>query len=288
MRRTGIIGLVGYVGLGLVLAGMLATIGAPVGAVTYGQPDGDGHPYVGIVRFFDEGGAYLWRCSGTLLSPTVFLTAGHCTGSEGTETPARAAVWFTPTAPATPADTAQWTLTYFTTQVAPPASLGTPHPHPLYDDFAGFPNTHDVGVVTLDTPVVMDHYGQLPAPRALDAFLRQQGKTKPTFTTVGYGLQQVRPKEILLTQRWVGESGLVNLRSALTDGYNIQLQNNAGQGWGGGGGSCFGDSGGPLFFHGSNVVAAIVSFGQNANCKGVDFDYRADIAETQDFVTPYL
>ena len=27
----------------------------------------------------DADGNPLWRCSGTLLSPTVYLTAGHCT-----------------------------------------------------------------------------------------------------------------------------------------------------------------------------------------------------------------
>ncbi|MEM5775552.1 MAG: trypsin-like serine protease [Anaerolineaceae bacterium] len=57
---------------------LLLVTSMPAGAVTDGTPDGDGHPYVGIMVAFDEFGNG-WRCSGTLLSPTVFLTAGHCT-----------------------------------------------------------------------------------------------------------------------------------------------------------------------------------------------------------------
>ena len=38
-------------------------------AVTDGNLDGDGHPYVGLL-IFDRNGSPAWRCSGTLLSPT--------------------------------------------------------------------------------------------------------------------------------------------------------------------------------------------------------------------------
>ena len=43
-----------------------------------GQPDAGRHPYVGLLVFDDAEGP-AWRCSGSLLSATVVLTAGHCT-----------------------------------------------------------------------------------------------------------------------------------------------------------------------------------------------------------------
>src|SRR3954453_10215184 len=55
------------------LAVLLLLTATPALAITNGQPDGNGHPYVGIVyntRYF---------CTGSLIAPTVFLTAGHCT-----------------------------------------------------------------------------------------------------------------------------------------------------------------------------------------------------------------
>ena len=69
---------------GFILAATLLTLtlaASPAGAVTDGAPDGDGHPYVGLMVAKDKDGAPLWRCSGTLLSSTVYLTAGHCTES---------------------------------------------------------------------------------------------------------------------------------------------------------------------------------------------------------------
>ena len=48
-------------------------------AVTDGELDGEGHPAVGLLIFDFAPGAPGWRCSGTLISPTVILTAGHCT-----------------------------------------------------------------------------------------------------------------------------------------------------------------------------------------------------------------
>ena len=73
--------------LTLVLA--LSTIGA-ASAVTDGELDGDRHPYVGLMVAQDEDGNPLWRCSGTLLNSTLFLTAGHCTESPA----AHVEIWF--------------------------------------------------------------------------------------------------------------------------------------------------------------------------------------------------
>jgi len=59
-------------------------------AITDGYPDGNGHPYVGLMVAQDNTGKPLWRCSGTLIAPTVFLTAGHCTETPQSE---KSGIW---------------------------------------------------------------------------------------------------------------------------------------------------------------------------------------------------
>src|ERR687896_2741754 len=77
------------------LAALIAAIAVgvgPAGAITDGELDGNRHPYVGLMVAQDKKGNPLWRCSGTLLSPTLYLTAGHCTEAPA----ARAEIWFHP------------------------------------------------------------------------------------------------------------------------------------------------------------------------------------------------
>src|SRR5919106_5392255 len=77
----------------LVLFAALATLlvlALPAGAITDGELDGEGHPYVGLMVAQDAQGNPLWRCSGTLISARVFLTAGHCTEAPA----AKAQIWF--------------------------------------------------------------------------------------------------------------------------------------------------------------------------------------------------
>ena len=78
--------LVGGGSVALMCAAVATTL-----AITNGRPDEGRHPYVGLMVALDSAGIPLWRCSGSLISPTVFLTAGHCT-----EPPAaHIEIWFT-------------------------------------------------------------------------------------------------------------------------------------------------------------------------------------------------
>jgi secreted trypsin-like serine protease len=85
----------------------------------------------------------------------------------------------------------------------------------------------------------------------------------------------------------VGEVTLTNTRNQYTDGYNFQFSNSPGQG-NGSGGTCFGDSGGPAFWGSTNVIAAVTSYGITKYCTGNSFSYRVDIADSLDFILPYL
>jgi hypothetical protein len=72
------------------VAAALAIGIVPASAITNGTPDHNGHPYVGLMVAKDSIGAPLWRCSGTLMSSTVFMVAGHCTEAPAAEIE----IWF--------------------------------------------------------------------------------------------------------------------------------------------------------------------------------------------------
>jgi hypothetical protein len=250
---------------------LLVSIGA-VGAIPFGNPDGEAHPYVGLAVFDDADGP-AWRCSGTLISETVFLTAGHCTSGA-----VAARVWFESNV-----DTVSDYPFGGGTAIE-----GTPYTHPGFDNFATFPNTSDIGVIVLNQSVTNRGYGTLPGLSYLDTLDTARGKKDVVFDVVGYGLQSVKPTLQADRIRMIGNVHLINLRSALTDGYNVQVSNNPGQGNGGPGGTCFGDSGGPMFIHGTTVIVSVTSFGLNANCAGVGFNYRLDISNSLDWLTGFL
>ena len=240
-------------------------------AISDGQLDGEDHPFVGLMVAQDADGNPMWRCSGTLLSPTLFLTAGHCTEAPA----AHVEIWF-----AADVESGIPGNGYPFTGVAG----GTPYTHPEYD-----PNAfvlHDVGVVVLDKPYVMDEYGVLPEVDQLDALKTKRGKHGTTFfTAVGYGLQQSFPdaaswKDQADRVRMVATPRLIQINvPGFTGDFSMLLSNNASTG-----GTCFGDSGGPNFLGSSNVVAGVTSFGINGNCAGTGGVFRMDRADVLAFV----
>jgi secreted trypsin-like serine protease len=240
------------------LLGLLATVAAllavgvgPAGAITGGQVDGGAHPYVGLMVAYDGDGNIMWLCSGTLMSPKVFVTAGHCT--DGVTT---ASVYFEP-GPVHQAD-----VHFDGTPVTP-------------DDFA-FPS-HDLGVVLLaGTGDPMGIYGVLPQENQLDLLKTQRGHQDGTFTTVGYGMEKSFPpaaswKDVSLLTRMNAAPHLTQIDGGQAGDFGMVLSNNARTG-----GACFGDSGGPNFVGDSNVVAGITSALANSTCAGTTLVFRLD------------
>ncbi|MDX1659857.1 MAG: hypothetical protein R3343_13640, partial [Nitriliruptorales bacterium] len=192
----------------------LFALAAPVSAITKGgSPDNGEHPYVGVmVAYSDQVGwdhdgdpdtpdlqvqEPLWRCSGALVSPTVFVTAGHCTGPASSDpeeeaVPALAAIWFDEGPDAfrflsESNPNPDWNGYPFY-ESAP--YTGLPEAHPSYNPDAFY--LHDAGVVVLDEDGNdVGSYAQLPQVGALDGL--GKGRKRATLEAVGYGLQLINP-----------------------------------------------------------------------------------------------
>jgi trypsin len=259
---------------------LLAMPAVPAFAVTDGDLDGNGHPAV-VLLLMDVDGQPAFRCSGTLLSPTVFLTAGHCAGAPGEFSGMRVF---------TESDVQHGNNTYPFGGGPNSVEAVEWHAHPLFPT-ASFVR-HDVGVVILQAPGVVlnsSYYGVLPAVNQLDALKTRRGQQDVTFTAVGYGLQKSFPDAVAYKDqrqkiRMVAYPHLLQINvPGFTGDFSLLLSNNAATG-----GTCFGDSGGPNFVGGSNVVAGVTSFGINSNCAGTGGVFRLDRQDVLDFVNKYL
>jgi hypothetical protein len=256
------------------LALSLSIVGGAA-AVTNGQPDGSQHPYVGLLVFEDRPGHPVWRCSGALLSPTVVLTAGHCT--DGT---VAARIWFDENV-----NTQEYPFGGTTSYE------GVPHTYPGFclgcgQGLPGF-DTGDVGVVVLTEPVptsVVSAYAQLPEAGLVDILA-----TGTAVDLVGYGVQeQIHGGGPPV---WTGQRIRLAAPSQLVSGAFVhsdefmRLTANPG---GGKGGTCFGDSGGPDLRGGTNIVLGVNSYVTNTNCAGVTYSMRVDLPEVLAWVESYL
>ena len=254
----------------------------PAGAITGGEPDGEGHPNVGLIVFYDMTGRF--RCSATLISPTVLVTAAHCT----TGTVGKTLVTFTSViaeqSPSGIPNAADPSVGYTTAELAAAGYLsGTAFTHPDYSFFTDLDNWNDVGVIVLDSPATGITPATLAPTNYLDAF-EEPVLNHTIFELVGYGTevrkpdsgpQKPQPMSFPLIRRFTTSPG-----QKLTEQI-LQLNGNPNDGRGGGG-TCFGDSGGPVFLDG--YLVAVTSYGYTSNCRYLDGYQRVDIPIAQDFI----
>jgi hypothetical protein len=242
--------------VGAATVAVVLFIAAPAGAITNGVPDGNGHPNVGglvSTEQFDDG-TWLY-CSGTLISPTVFLTAAHC-GEDGE----RVGVTF---------DTAY--------EDGDRVYRGTFEADPLYGHDQSDP--HDIAVVVFDRAVKGIAPARLPAAGSLSNLSGSQ-----KFTSVGYGAYEV-------TNEPGGHQFLYNdVRMVATGTLNsinkawLRISMNPSTG---NGGTCYGDSGGPNFLGTTNIIAATTITG-DAVCRSTNVTYRLDTASARAFLSQFV
>jgi len=250
----------------LLLAAVVA-VGATASAaqaITYGTRTGESYGNVGgLVTDLNSRGEtvtpYVY-CSGTLISPTVFVTAAHCDISDRTGD-----------------DTACVT---FDPQLTSKSKLycGTYIPSPYYTYRQNDPN--DFAVVVFDNPI----RGITPATVVQEVgYLDRIGLNQSTqFVSVGYGGTEFMnapggPTAQYLDTRMYA-TGTFN---ALGPGYIRISQNQAT----GSAGTCYGDSGGPQFL--DDVVVSITITGDSL-CKSTNVVQRLDTENVQAFLAEYL
>jgi hypothetical protein len=242
----------------LIMVTVLAALAAvaPAAAITNGSPDGQRHPNVGGLvsdtQFPD--GTWLY-CSGTLISPTVFLTAAHC-GEDGT----RVGVTF---------DTAY--------EEGDRVYYGTFEADPLYSHVQSDP--HDIAVVVFDRPIRGITPARLPAADSLSNLSGNQ-----RFTSVGYGAYEVTNgpggHQYLYNDVRMMATGTLNATNP--SWLRISMNPSTGNG-----GTCYGDSGGPNFLGTTRVIAAITITG-DAVCRATNVVYRLDTESARTFLAQYV
>ncbi len=256
----------------ILLTGLLTLmLAAPAQAITNGEADNGRHPYAGALVAADwlRAGQKDVLCSGTLISPTVFLTAAHCTTY--LESLGISQVWVT-----------------FDEKFSSKSRLhsGRMYSHPLYwhDEH----DSHDIAVIVLDQPVRGITPARLPTAGLFDQLQAASTLSRQLFTNVGYGGQerQIEPGGPYIAYNDSKEMS-VSAFSALNDTY-LRLSQNASTG---DSGTCYGDSGGPQFLGAgaseTNIVVTITITG-DSQCVSTNVTYRLDTPSARAFLGQFV
>jgi secreted trypsin-like serine protease len=243
-------------------------VGGADAVTTTGFPDNGQHPNVGAIMVPARTGVgYSEVCSGTLVSPTIFLTASHCTSF-------------------LEADPRPDYVTFDETDVEPfPNGLiaATPRTNRAYRSGV----RDDVSVMILRTPVTTIAPAALPPSVG---YLDTLGLTQSSkLTVVGYGTSEKvivkgenGPQFPFDGNRGYGIGGFNSLTTQW-----LKMSQNASHG---DSGACYGDSGGPTFLGAApddgDIVVAVTSTGDTA-CYSTNVGSRTDTASARAFLSTF-
>lgn len=256
---------------------VVAALAGSASAIVGGSPDGNGHPYVGLAEgvYTTGAGSEHTACSGSLVSPTVMVTAGHCFDDGST-----VSVTFDPSGatydPVTGSYPLSGTVYTGTVHVMPGFSIGASPSLPGFDH-------NDVAVIEFSSPIPGIAPVQLPSSGYLDGLHGKQ-----VVTLVGYGVSQFAivpgygpAPDVPQLYRQYAPADLIPSKDVIS-GEFLKLSSNTAQGKGG---ACFGDSGGPVLLDGQ--MLAIDSFGANPICNGNEYAQRIDTQAALAFIHQY-
>jgi hypothetical protein len=284
MRR--VVFLLATMALAIVLAGGVAQ------AIINGEPDRgpNAHPYVGAlvteVEVAKGKTELLPACSGTLISPAVFLTAGHCTELL-LEEDLPTYVSFDPTYKPGASE-----LIKGTPYLHPKFCLGAKEgcvPDPIVGQVTGYPR-YDAGVVVLKEPVRMATYGTLPKAGLVDTLKEDQ-----RLTAVGYGVNGFErvgdaplPQPVFLDDRYRATVRLLDTKDPAVGEMFVKTTGVKGLIKREGEGTCFGDSGGPLFLPDQQTIVGVTSWGSTVPpCTGPAYYQRMDLPRVLKWVRSF-
>jgi len=252
-------------------------------AITFGFVD-ENNAYSNVGAFIVQSpstGRIFPICSGTLIAPTVFLTAAHCTQFFTDDLALRgftAFVSFDNPIPFGDLTNLKKTDLIPVTQV-----ITNPDFSQRQSD------SGDIGVLILPVRSTRGIApATLPTLGLLDQLFDESGLKDAVFTAVGYGLQNRVVgggvpffQDVNPIPRMFAFSSF----DALSPGYLRLSQNPAT----GDGGTCFGDSGGPNFLDvdGKQILAATTVTG-DAVCRATNVDYRLDTAAAREFLGQFV
>jgi secreted trypsin-like serine protease len=245
------------------------TAGAAL-SITYGELDGNRHPAVGaMIRLRPSDNTFRLTCSGSLISPTVFLTASHCTSF--VESTGQTDIWVT----FDPTFDSKSKLLH-----------GTMHTNPLFNQSQS--DSQDIAVIVLDRPVNGITPVELPPAGLLDQMKASGTLNGTLFTSVGYGTQEPQPAPGGIQNAFDGQRRFaVGEFNALNSNFMRISQNvNVGSG-----GTCSGDSGGPQFLGAgaeeTNTVVSITITG-DLFCHATNVVYRLDTPSARAFLDDFV
>lgn len=275
---------------------MILVIALPAGGITWGEPDTtNAYPAVGAIVIdwrvigSPEFGLGIY-CSGTLIHPLVFLTAGHCADglvadgiidSDGYPVPGEgneADIWVS-----FDADPSDFDPPDDKTRCDTCLDIVRVVNSPLYR-WGPSSDPHDIAAIILAepssiSPMTYAGLGDLEDLRG--STTPRNGLNREQFTVVGYGgsfVGEPPPFDIeYLDHRAIAQSSFQNLHDAW-----LRVSQNQSKG---DEGTCYGDSGGPILrdVEGTEVVVGITSWG-DVPCAAMGFYYRVDIEHSQEFI----